>query len=56
MVLVVRSIGRIHWNWNDAHQPDQPTIMNGRLISRKTAAVPAAPDRCRTITSTSSAR
>src|SRR6478752_7546 len=35
------SIGRLHWNWNEAHQPRQPAIMNGRLHSAKTAPVPA---------------
>src|SRR6478672_4845429 len=42
MVLGVRSIGRLHWNWNDAHQPVNPAIMNGRLIARNTAPVPTA--------------
>ena len=42
MVLVVMSIGRLHWNWNEAHQPRHPAIMNGRLISANTAPVPAS--------------
>ena len=42
MVLVVRSIGRLHWNWNDAHQPRGPANANGTLTSTNTAAVPAA--------------
>ncbi len=42
MVLVVTSIGRLHWNWNDAHQPRGPASTNGTFTSTKTSAVPAA--------------
>ncbi len=50
MVLVVMSIGRLHWNWNEAHHPRGPAIANGRLTRAKTAPVPArnpAPTRAR---------